>query len=167
MAHTFPLHIFTLFSHEHYPREGTEKALKKKPFYSVVREDTKWAEYCPPQSKVQLVQKPSLTSDESEIKCNGGGQAIVCPGLPGIEGFPRIWNLKAKIRNVLKTSPCHWPAQWLDIQEEQTQSVVQANVLPGGSQRPRQLAQMPILPVFPFRSHVCLKPEPHLQSVVA
>lgn len=100
----FPPHIFTLFSHEHYLREGTEKALKKKPFCSVVREDTKWAEYCPPQSKVQLVQKPSLASDESQIKSIGSGQAIVRPGLPGVEGFPRIWNLKAKIR---KTSPCH------------------------------------------------------------
>lgn len=109
---------------------GQKRPWRRNLFCSVVREDTKWAEYCPPQSKVQLVQKPSLTSDESEIKRNRGGQAIVCPGLPGIEGFPRIWNLKAKIRNVLKTSPCRWPAQWLDIQEEQARSVVQGRRSP-------------------------------------
>lgn len=96
----------------------------------MVRKDMKWAEYCPPQSKVQLVQKPSLTSDEPKMKSHGGGQAIVRPGLPEIEGFPRLWNLKAKIRNVLKTSPCHWPAQWLDMQEEQARSVVQGKCSP-------------------------------------
>jgi hypothetical protein len=34
MAYTthFLPNIFTLFSHEHYPREGTEMTLKKKPF---------------------------------------------------------------------------------------------------------------------------------------
>lgn len=97
-----------------------------------------------------LAYKPPLTPEESKTKGTCGSQAIVHPGSTGTEAFSRKWNLKAKIRNV---HVIDLQAQRLDMEEEQTQSIVQGKHSP---RRPRQVVQRPVLSTVLFSSHVCL-----------
>lgn len=101
------------------------------------------------------------------MKSSWGRQGIVCPGLPGTEEFPRIWNLKPKIRMSYENQSMSLTCTVVRYRRRAGTEHRPGQTFSKEALRPRQVAQMSVLPMFPFSPHVCLKPEPQWQSAVA